>query len=192
MNKYIPRYIALCAFALMLSASMSILADQRMETEQGLCHFSYDVNDDDNEVYYGACANTIDTYDAGDGQGRLAYSKATKRQDYLERKGTYPAFVDEMTFNERADGKLGSVAFRLKGDGNTAVGGAYTVQPNVDCVTVTSNFNAGNNANNYTEYTTRDWELEAIVQPRVDNDGSGIPDVIAISYSLNCRNGAAN
>ena len=33
-------------------------ADQRFESEQGICHFAYDTNDSDNEVYFANCQNT--------------------------------------------------------------------------------------------------------------------------------------
>jgi hypothetical protein len=110
------------------------ISDQRFETEQGQCHFSYDPNDDDNEVYFANCVNTINTYD--NGAGRLAY-------------GT--AIVDAPVVS------IG-IPRKVKLQGTAAVPRDGYITTETDCQMVTSNYN-GDGTNNYTTYATNDWYL---------------------------------
>jgi hypothetical protein len=124
--------LLLCLLAMY---AVTATADQRFETEQGQCHFSYDPNDDDNEVYFANCVNTINTYD--NGAGRLAY-------------GT--AIVDAPVVST-------GIARSVKLQGTAAAPrDGYTVTE-TDCQMVTSNYN-GDGTNNYTTYATDDWHLE--------------------------------
>ena len=157
--------------AVLLLIPFAAVADQRFETWQGLCHFAYDPADDDNEIYFANCINTIDTYDAGDGQGRLAYGAARTKQTYDITKGTYP-------------GDIISNNIKLKGVDSVA-GDDYLIS-NTDCVMVTSNYNAGADDNNETEYRTNDWELEVVLSPIAKR-----PNDMVLVYQLNCRGGVA-
>ena len=165
------KYSNLFLFLLLLALNVS--ADQRFETNQGLCHFAYDVNNSDNEVYFANCQNTINTYDAGDGQGRLAHGTSTVQQEYELLNYTFPIFS----------------SFFLKGaDANKQIysDGRYTTALNTSCVMVTSNYDAGADANNETVYVTNDWNLDI-------NFGhyDAATGVSIITYALDCRNGVA-
>ena len=158
-------------FILALLFAWNVQADQRFETWQNLCHFSYDPEDDDNEVYFSTCQNTIDTHDAQDGQGRLAYGTSTVRQVYSLPDLTIP--------------KLGLGKLKGADADDTVYGDNYTSAPNTPCVMVTSNYDAGADDNNETVYVTNDWNLEILTeQVTVDLD-------TALVYKLDCRNGVA-
>lgn len=157
---------------LLVAMPFSVMADQRFENWQGICHFNYDANNDDNEVYFSNCKNTIDTYD--DGNGTLAFGSSSVKETYIVEKNTYPkGLVDGNVF--------------LKGNASTA-GDKYEVS-NTTCVMVTSNYNADADDNNETVYTTNDWELEMIAKDkhnkRRDNHN------MKVAFDLNCRNGVA-
>jgi hypothetical protein len=159
-------FIALAVF------SFCANADQRMETEQNLCHFAYDPNDDDNEVYFGTCKNVIDTYDAQDGQGRLASGKST------------------VTAEKARDGMPDLV--QLQGSAALPIEG-YTVT-NTNCQMVTSNYN-GDGTNNYTQYNTNDWTLTIKQVVRNQGDKGFVDGVDEVSkryiYHIECRGGVA-
>ena len=144
----------------------SVLGDQRFETEQGQCHFSYDINDDDNEVYFANCVNTINTYD--DGGGRLAYGTAV----------VSARLVDE------------GVPSRVRQQGQDAEPRAgYTVS-NTDCVMVTANYN-NDGTNNYTTYATNNWYLDidaAGNNGKGKGNGNGRKEA---DFKLTCFAGAA-
>lgn len=146
-------------------------ADQRFESWQGLCHFAYDPNDDDNEVYFANCINDINTYDAADGQGRLAYGSANVERKYFLHNGNAPKVTD----------------LRLKGSdaSNLYPDGEYTTQ-NTDCVMVTSNYDAGADDNNETEYRTNDWDLTIKMSDINKEDKT-----FKMQYDLSCRHGIA-
>ena len=135
--------VALFVIANMMYFSSNALADQRFENWQGICHFAYDVNDDDNEVYYANCVNRIKTHDYGDGQGRLAYGSSTVKEAwYPESLSTYGRAV------------------KLKGSqANEGRNLEHTVAADIPCVMVTSNYNADADDNNETVYVTDDWVL---------------------------------
>ena len=143
-------------------------ADQRMETWQGLCHYNYDVNDDDNEVYYANCENTIDTYD--NGNGRLAKSSSEKNKTYTLKDATFPVIKD---FNH-----IGNATDPEKYPG-------YVVN-NAPCISVTSNYNAAADDNNETVYVTNDWNLEITV-----SQYDYVNDTLTYTYKLNCRDGVS-
>lgn len=115
----------------------TVLADQRFETEQGQCHFAYDPNDDDNEVYFANCINTINTY--SDGGERLAYGVSIVHAE------TNPIGIPKIV--------------RLQGTAATQQRNYTTT--NTNCAMVTSNYN-GDGTNNYTTYNTNDWTLTAV------------------------------
>ena len=175
MKKHLLIIAAVMAFAF----SSNIYADQRMETWQGLCHFAYDAADSDNEVYFANCVNVIDTYDAGDGQGRLAKGTSRTSAHYNAIDKTYNSLM--------VGGKI-----LLKGadaDNTIYPDDTYTTS-NTTCEMVTSNYNAGADDNNETVYSTNDWNLEvkADTDDAEEDDGSY---VIPFSYSLACRGGIA-
>lgn len=156
---------------LALCFSFNAFADQRFETWQGLCHFAYDPNDDDNEVYFANCDNTIDTHDSGDGQGRLAYGSSITSSEYYLPDMVTPKFAG---------------VNKLKGvDADAAFyGDEYTEAVNTQCVMVTSNYNAGADDNNETVYVTNNWNLE--ISQSTD---ANLNQVVA--YKLSCRDGVA-
>ena len=149
-------------------------ADQRFETWQGLCHFAYDTNDDDNEVYFANCKNTINTQDAGDGQGRLAYGESVTTARYRLDDKVYKGIVNGDSWQRGADADP-----NLYPDGMQ-----YKLAANTACVMVTSNYDAGNDDNNETVYTTNDWNMEITVQ-------EFSKEVMVLRYHLSCRNAAA-
>ena len=161
-------FILAIAFLLM---SVDVLADQRFETWQGLCHFAYDVNDDDNEVYFANCKNTIDTHDRGDGAGRLAYGTSIVSETYSLQDLTFPKFTN--------GGFLKGV------DASQDVYGSNYQVSNAPCVMVTSNYNAAADDNNETVYITNDWNLEMNM---VHVDSNLVTDV---TFKLNCRSGVS-
>jgi hypothetical protein len=157
----------------LLAVSFTATADQRFESWQGLCHFAYDVNDKDNEVYFANCLNSINTYDANDGQGRLAYGTSKVTQIYKLTDYTIPQFKDV---------KLKGVdAAKMQYPNNI-----YKTALNTLCVMVTSNYDAGNDDNNETVYNTNDWNLEIdLGQYDYKNDE------MIVTYTLDCRRGIA-
>ena len=176
MKKQLLIIAAVTAFAF----SSNVFADQRMETWQGLCHFAYDPADSDNEVYFGGCENVIDTYDAGDGQGRLAKGTSRTSAKYNSTDKTYNSLM--------TGGKI-----LLKGadsDKEIYPDDEYTAS-NTTCEMVTSNYDAGADDNNETVYSTNDWNLEVRAvtsDSEMNNDGSYI---VPFSYDLSCRGGIA-
>ena len=166
--------------AALVALSAPVYADQRMETWQGLCHFSYDPADDDNEVYFANCVNVIDTFDAGDGNGRLAKGTSRTVAKYNSTDKTYNSLM--------TDSKI-----LLKGpdaDADIYQNDVYTTS-NTACVMVTSNYDAGADANNETVYVTNDWNLEVravTADAEPTDDGSYI---VPFSYALACRGGVA-
>lgn len=158
--------------ALLLCLPLVVQADQRFETWQGLCHFAYDSADDDNEVYFANCSNSINTYDAQDGQGRLAYGTSKITESYHLPDLTRPAFQQG----------------NLKGaDADPAIyGDDYVTAAATPCVMVTSNYNAAADDNNETVYVTDNWNLE------ISNIGPIDSSLIMwVTFTLNCRNGIA-
>jgi len=190
------KYLLILAILL----SFNAVADQRFETWQGLCHFAYDVNDDDNEVYFANCTNTIDTFDAQDGQGRLAYGSSITTKKYNVQSNTL---------------KLAGFKAKLKGADTDPekYDDDYTSTPDTPCIMVTSNYDAGNDDNNETVYVTNDWDL--VIKPKFkdgefsfkkmkyDLNGDGVVNLsdfsiyrasirnIKITYELSCRGGVA-
>ena len=160
--------IRLLPFFLLLLLAHTAIADQRFESWQGLCHFAYDVNDDDNEVYFANCKNTIDTHDAGDGAGRLAHGSSIVSTTYSLEALTMPKFTN--------GGKLKGV------DADPGVYGDDYLTANTACVMVTSNYNAGADDNNETVYVTNDWDL--LMTTEVDSSLKAV-----VGFELNCRNG---
>ena len=153
--------------------SSDVLADQRFESWQGLCHFAYDTNDDDNEVYFANCINSIDTFDAGDGQGRLAYGSSTVSMNFNILKGEFPRGIG------------GANKFIKGSDANPIIyGDNYTVAVNTPCVMVTSNYDANADDNNETVYVTNDYNLE-IVWKNTDTETM----TSDLTYNLACRGG---
>ena len=173
--------VALFVIANMMYFSSNALADQRFENWQGICHFAYDAEDDDNEVYFANCINTIDTYDAGDGNGRLAYGSAGVTQKYDPSRDTYPKGIT----------KRGDVV-KMKGNASTVGGDNFTVA-DFACVMVTSNYNADADDNNETVYNTNDWDLvmSASKGKAKGKEKDKSLGGLKITYKLNCRGGVA-
>ena len=162
-------------FIMAILLSFGATADQRFESDGGYCHFAYDTNDDDNEVYFANCINTIDTYDAADGQGRLAMGDTNVKKHYTVRDKTYIAALEK-----------GNIY--LKGNQTGESYGNYDVS-NAPCVMVTANYDAGNDDQNETVYVTNDWNLEIRVYKREDD--SFEKGNLKVTYNLACRNGIA-
>lgn len=129
-------------------------ADQRFETWQGLCHFAYDPNDDDNEVYFANCDNSIVTH-----QG-VAHGHTRTIQ-----KGGSP--IGQSYEAKRLIGAATNADYYP----------GYTVS-NTACVMVTSNYDAGADDNNETVYTTNDWDLTIAKWEQVFQDIE-IQDLVA-------------
>lgn len=178
---------------LLLTAAFSVSADQRFESWQGLCHFAYDTADDDNEVYFANCENVIDTYDAGDGQGRLAYgtSKVSVTYNAIDR-----TFIKTLTRGGTINLKGADASDIIYPDA------IYKEAANTPCVMVTSNYNAAADDNNETVYITNDYNLEVAVQDDIesatteytDTDGierKRIDAIVVVDYALSCRGGIA-
>ena len=157
----------------LLLTPFMVNADQRFESHQGICHFSYDVDNDDNEVYFANCKNTIDVFNSPRTQNiTYASGTSTVTQSYIMRYGANPH----------------TLGVKLKGvDANKYLfGEEYLVAINTPCVMVTSNYNAANDDDNETVYVSNDWNLE--VTPNNYNSETGTMDY---TYSLYCRNGIA-
>lgn len=155
----------------LLILNANVQADQRFESWQGLCHFAYDVNDDDNEVYFANCKNTIDTHNTGDGNGRLAYGSSVVTETYSLHDLTIPKF------------NSGGLLKGTDADG-TIYDDSYAIS-NAPCVMVTSNYDAGADDNNETVYVTNDWNLE------IDMGAVGDGLITDVSFKLSCRGGVA-
>ena len=170
----------LILLTLMLFLSGNVLADQRFESWQGLCHFAYDPADDDNEIYFANCKNTINTNDANDGTGRRASGSARVDAEYSIFNGVELG-------SGALDGISGSNIY-LKGNatnGTSYPDDKYTVS-NAPCVMVTSNYDANADANNETVYISNDYNLE-IEWKNVDSDKM----LGNLSFNLICRDGTA-
>lgn len=169
-------------FMIMMALIMSfgtgtVYADQRFETDGGYCHFSYDVNDADNEVYFANCLNTIDTYDAADGQGRLAMGDSNVKKKYTVRDATFIQALRE-----------GNIF--LKGNqAGEPYGDRYTTS-NAPCVMVTANYDAGNDDQNETVYVSNDWNME-IITAKFKKGEAFDKGNIRVHYKLSCRGGVA-
>ena len=148
---------------LALCLSFYAHADQRMETWQGLCHFSADANNSDNEVYFSNCLNTIDVRD-----GVAFGSSVVTSGEYSLTTDTMPRLLMGGKFR-------GPTAFDYVDMG-------YVVT-NTQCVMVTSNYNAGADDNNETVYVTGDWNLE------IEMSTVSIDLTTKLTYHLNCRGG---
>ena len=167
--------VALFVIANMMYFSSNALADQRFENWQGICHFAYDVNDDDNEVYFANCLNTIKTHDKNDGNGRQAYGSAYVEATHAVQWETNAKF--DMYASKKT----------LKGaDVTSSQYDSYQSAPDIPCIMVTSNYDAANDDNNETVYITNNWVLEIEWK---DFDLATYTGTM--KYSLNCKNGVA-
>lgn len=173
---------------LLLLLPLAVMADQRFEMDGGYCHFNYDVNNADNEVYFANCKSIIDTHD-GVARG---HTNVTVKYDTNDR--TLP--MDLIGSNART-------GINLRGAGaNSSVYGEelYTVS-NATCNMVTANYNAGADDQNETEYTTTDWNMEAKINPKsmtnrtitsTNENGITFTRTVAtfkVKYQLACRGG---
>ena len=167
------KYFMMALVAGILAMPFVVQADQRMETWQGLCHFALDPADDDNEVYFANCKNTIDTPDTGDGTGRKANGMSIVKAKYDIFGRAYPNYRN----------------LKLAGPENTRYDYFNTAERAVietPCVMVTSNYNAANDDNNETVYITNDWTVD-IEYTNIEFDNF----TFDIVYTLSCRNGVA-
>ncbi len=124
--------------------SFNALADQRGEDRQGgLCHFAYDPADADNEINMSDCQVAINQYDAGDGQGRLAFMSVIATKTYNIYDGTHPVLSD----------------FNFKGADTVGYDG-HVVSANTVCTQVRSNYDANADDSAETVYVSNDWNLE--------------------------------
>ena len=183
------------AFVLLMIMAVSQLAvaDQRFESWQGLCHFAYDANDDDNEVYFANCKNSINTYDAGDGQGRLAYGSSKVSVVYGPADKTIIKTLHQTgVINIKGADALGLLYPDI----------LYTRAANTPCVMVTSNYNADADDNNETVYVTNDYNLEITLRDDLESDVVEFVDEdgitrkrysksVTVTYELACRGGIA-
>ena len=158
----------------LLCLPFGAFADQRFESHQGICHFAYDADDPDNEVYFSNCVNTINTAITPFTQGvRYAFGTSLSEQDYTLVYNTHP-------YTQGA---------KLKGSEASPIrfpDSEYTLAVNTPCVMVTSNYDAANDDDNETVYVTNDWNFELIVGSLNLNT-----QTMRYTYVLNCRKGVA-
>jgi hypothetical protein len=155
--------IILC-FVLAVNVSY---ADQRMETVGGFCHFVVDPNNDDNEVFFANCENSIAV------NNQTATSSTFKQVFY--------AGYDDVPISK---------TLKFKGVGSLSQKTDYQTI-NVTCESVDSN---GNNYSTtdwesvywYRNYIKRVYNIGGKNRFRKTNDIGGI----MITYQLTCRNGA--
>jgi len=134
-------------------SSISATADNRAETKS-TCHFAPDPADDDNEIYGSVCKNSIETYDAGDGQGRLGYMETWAYHDYNLNDGAYPKSLGGNQAARRGADAVGYETWHYRS--NIYI--PYVETPNTECAFVTHNY--ANGADNYTVYATNDYNVE--------------------------------
>jgi len=178
--------VALFVIANMMYFSSNALADQRFETNTNFCHFAGDPEDDDNEAFLSGCENSLIAHDAADGNGRLVDGTATVSHDYNLSEKTYPVWATKP--NPRGYGQPELVMVLLKGaDVERSSYRQHRSAVNIPCEMVTSNYNANNDDQNETVYSTNDWNLSVVwSQPYESNF-----DLRRLTYHLACRNGAA-
>jgi hypothetical protein len=176
--------VLLALVCVLLLAHGMAKADQRMETWQGLCHFGYDPANANNEIYFANCENSIDVYNGA------ATGVTTVSQDYqlfgeFNNTRKPPAIPTSAWVTDASDPDVK----RTKMIGNqtdwwdrydTSIT-TYRIQ-NTACTMVTSNYNAGNDDNNETVYTTNNWTL-IITKTAVSYE------VERWDYALKCVNG---
>ena len=156
-----------------------VYADPRIEAEQDLCHFPYNPDDTDNEVYSWSC-DDADLIQRVDAAGNNIVSGSAKESREYE--------LTDLTFPQKAYLLLtGSDADPVKYPDGDGFRTGYITATGSACAMVTSNYDAGAGANNQTEYTSNDWNIEIII-----NRYEYQTDLMRYDYSLNCRNGPVN
>lgn len=164
----------------------AVYADNRAETKS-TCHFAPDPANDDNEVYASVCSNSIETYDAGDGQGQLAYSETWAYRDYAIGDQAFPKSVSSIDMARRG---ADTDADRYDTWHHEGAEIPYVETANTACNLVTHNY--ANGADNYTEYSTNDYNVE-YWWTKVEDDNH--PKYHAMVFRLNmhmvCRGAVA-
>ena len=164
------KYLTIALLGLLLTPVIAN-ADQRFESHQGICHFAYDVSNDDNEVYFENCKNTIDVFNGVMTNGITSASgTSTITQSYILKDGAQPH----------------TLSTKLKGADAGILYVNHLSAPNTPCVMVTSNYNAANDDDNETVYVSNDWNLEIDVSPY-----NSVTGRMTYTYTLACRNGVA-
>lgn len=153
-------------YLILLLLASPVLADQRVENWQGICHFSYDANNNNNEVYSSNCQTAITLYEG------IASATGKLIQTYNFTDRTLPKPMQQIPI----------IGFKFKG--TDAQGYQNYELQNGNCVMVTSNYDAGTDSNNETVYATRDWNLTA--KPEIVDTKTG---EVIVTYKLACRGG---
>lgn len=177
------KLILFFTIALAFAISAPVYADNRAETK-GTCHFAPDPADDDNEVYGSVCKNSIETYDAGDGQGRLAYTEVWAHKDYTVIDGAFPKSIgpaNKATRGSDADPDQYNVWTGPLGDETP-----YTLTENTNCASVTHNYN---NGDNYTVYNSDDYNVEYWWTSSPVGEYANLGIMMRLNIHMVCRGG---
>ncbi len=143
--------------------AFNVMADQRFETAGGYSHFVLDQNNDDNEIYFANCENSIETANG-------VASGSTRCVKKKERIIPWLKYNEGTIRNQGEDDE--KYILVLSGD-------TYPTP----CQMVTSNYDAANDDWNQTEYTSNTWSARYVAER-----SEGHP-FFNITYTLYCKDG---